>query len=157
MIYDTFTSPLGVLVLSTDGKYLTGVYFLGQKYFESVPSDWVQDKSHPLLRTAIKQTQEYFANKRKSFDLPMQEQGTTFQKQVWEAVSQISYGRRSTYGEIASKIGRPKAVRAVGTAIGKNPLCLVVPCHRVVGSQGGLAGYAGGIDRKEKLLSLEAV
>lgn len=157
MFYDTFSSPLGTIVISTNGIHLTAFRFLGQRYFESIPNDWIQDSAHPLLIKAIKQTKEYFQNKRKEFDLPFVTEGTSFQKQVWEAIAKSPYGELTTYNAIAKIIGRPKAVRAVGTAIGKNPLCVILPCHRVVGTNGSMTGYAGGIDRKQKLLNLEGI
>ncbi len=155
MRYATFASPLGQIVVSTDGKKVTGFYFTGQKYFKNIPAAWKKDTKHPLLIAAIKQAKEYFKRDRKDFDLPFASEGTSFQKEVWAAVAQTPYGVLTTYKDIAASIGNPKAVRAVGTAIGRNPICVIVPCHRVVGTNGEMSGYAGGIDRKKKLLILE--
>jgi len=128
--------------------------FKGQRYFASVPKDWKKSE-HPLLAKAKKQIEEYFAGRRKVFNLPLAAHGTEFQKGVWGIVQNIPYGELATYAAIAEKTGNKKAVRAVGTAIGRNPLCLVVPCHRVVSSSGALAGYAGGLVRKQHMLALE--
>lgn len=154
-LYDTFSSPFGEIIISTNGTHITSFHFLGQRYFENIQAEWKEDTNHPLLLKAKKQLQEYFAQERREFDLPLLAEGTPFQKQVWQEVAKIPYGLLTTYRTIAEKIGNPKAVRAVGTAIGKNPLCIIVPCHRVVSTQGTMAGYAGGIERKEKLLNLE--
>lgn len=154
-LYDTFSSPFGDIIISTNGTHITNFRFVGQRYFQDIPSEWVKNTEHSLLLTAKKQLQEYFAQERKAFDLPLLAEGTSFQEKVWQEVAKIPYGLLTTYRTIAEKIGNPKAVRAVGTAIGKNPICIVVPCHRVVSTQGAMAGYAGGIERKEKLLNLE--
>jgi methylated-DNA-[protein]-cysteine S-methyltransferase len=120
-------------------------------------SEWTTDDAHPTLAAAAQQLREYFSGQRQSFDLPLQPAwGTPFQHDVWQALQRIPFGRTSTYGDIARDIGNPKAVRAVGAAIGQNPLTIVVPCHRVVGANGSLTGFAGGLDRKQYLLSHEA-
>lgn len=157
MKYMTFPSPLGAIVVSTDYGSLTGVYFMGQKYFETIPKDWIEDDKNTLLESARTQINEYLEGKRQDFDLPLEVEGTPFQKKVWNEVAKIPYGTTVTYSKIAKNIGQPTAIRAVGTAIGRNPVCLIVPCHRVVGAQGALSGYAGGIERKEELLALEAL
>lgn len=112
-------------------------------------------KLTPLLKEAFNQIEEYFAGKRFNFDLPLKAKGTEFQKQVWNELSKISYGETRSYKDIAIAIGNPKASRAIGMANNKNPLAIVVPCHRVIGSNGTLTGYAGGLGVKEKLLYLE--
>lgn len=109
----------------------------------------------PILRRAAAQLAEYFAGTRTRFDLPLAPVGTEFQRRVWAATSAIKFGETATYGEIARKIGAPNAARAVGGALNRNPICIVVPCHRVVGSAGRLTGYDGGVDRKAFLLNLE--
>lgn len=109
-----------------------------------------------VFKIAIKQLEEYFSGKRKEFNIPFSFCGTTFQKKVWEALTAIPYGTTTTYAEIAGKIGKPKSVRAVANAIGANPLSVIVPCHRVIGSTGSLTGYAGGLPTKRFLLSIEA-
>jgi len=119
-------------------------------------SSWVTDEAHPTLLAAAQQLQEYFSGQRQSFDLPLQPAwGTPFQRAVWQALQRIPYARTSTYADIARDIGNPKAVRAVGAAIGKNPHSIVVPCHRVVGANGSLTGFSGGLDRKQHLLQHE--
>jgi methylated-DNA-[protein]-cysteine S-methyltransferase len=110
----------------------------------------------PVLKKCLSQLDEYFAGKRKDFDLPLKQSGTPFQQKVWDALQTIPYGKTVCYADIARKIGNPKAVRAVGAACGKNHLWLVVPCHRVIGANGSLTGYAGGIERKEWLLAHES-
>lgn len=112
-------------------------------------------KACPLARAAEKQVREYFAGKRTRFDLPLEPRGTGFERTVWNALLEIPHGETRTYKQIAEAIGRPTACRAVGRANGRNPISIVIPCHRVVGSNGTLTGYAGGLDRKERLLRLE--
>jgi methylated-DNA-[protein]-cysteine S-methyltransferase len=112
--------------------------------------------TNPLLLDAAHQLRAYFAGKLREFDLPLAARGTPFQRQVWEAVSAIPYGSTATYAEIAAAVGRPSACRAVGAANGRNPLPVIVPCHRVIGVAGGLTGYGGGLERKRSLLDLEA-
>lgn len=121
---------------------------------EMNPTD-EKNVTSPVLREAIKQLQEYFAGQRKEFDLPIKMQGTEFQKKVWQALQEIPYGEVSSYGKLAEKIGNSKACRAVGMVNHRNPIAIVVPCHRVIGSNGKLVGYAGGLDKKEWLLAME--
>lgn len=121
---------------------------------EANPAD-EKNVTSPILREAIQQLQEYFAGQRKEFDLPIKMQGTEFQKKVWQALQEIPYGEVSSYGKLAEKIGNAKACRAVGMANHRNPIAIVVPCHRVIGSNGKLVGYAGGLDKKEWLLEME--
>ena len=159
-----FDSPLGDMVLAATDHGLAGAWFTNQRHrpeamdFKNVPHAWPQQDSHPVLIMAAKQLQEYFAGRRKDFDLPLDiNGGTLFQQSVWRALLKIAYGQTSSYGDISQQIGNPKAVRAVGSAVGRNPLGLIVPCHRVLGSDGSLTGYAGGLDRKVSLLKLEGV
>jgi methylated-DNA-[protein]-cysteine S-methyltransferase len=120
-------------------------------------SQWTTDEAHPTLLAAAQQLQDYFSGQRHNFDLPVQPAwGTPFQRAVWQALQRIPYGRISTYADIARDIGNPKAVRAVGAAIGQNPHTIIVPCHRVLGANGSLTGFAGGVDRKQHLLAHEA-
>ncbi len=155
MMYDFFLSPLGRIIISTDGASITSFLFEEQKYFTPISPDWICKPDHPLLQESKKQLNEYFNGTRMSFNLPLSPIGTKFQQEVWSALEQIPCGRVTTYREIAHTIGRPKAVRAVGTAIGRNPLCIVVPCHRVIGVDGKLTGYSGGLKRKQWLLRHE--
>jgi methylated-DNA-[protein]-cysteine S-methyltransferase len=120
------------------------------------PSEYTLDKT-PLLDRAIAQIEEHIAGARKAFDLPLQPIGTAFERTVWQALLLIPYGETRTYGQIAAQIGRPKASRAVGRAVGRNPLSIVIPCHRVIGQNGALTGYAGGIDMKRALLRIEGM
>jgi methylated-DNA-[protein]-cysteine S-methyltransferase len=116
----------------------------------------VEDVEHPILCLAEQQLGEYFAGARKSFDLPLDFAGTPFQKKVWSELLNIPFGQTRTYGQIANSIGKPRAFRAVGAANGKNPISIVAPCHRVIGKDGSLTGFAGGLEAKECLLGIEA-
>lgn len=113
------------------------------------------DPDHPVLVSTREQLREYFAGTRAEFDLPLDPIGTEFQRRVWAGLTRISFGETSSYGQLAQDIGRPRAVRAVGAANGKNPISIVVPCHRVIGADGSLTGFAGGLDAKRMLLELE--
>ncbi len=112
---------------------------------------------HPILMTAEIQLKEYFMGQRTSFDIPLEPEGTEFQKRVWQELSKIPYGQTISYGEQARRLGRPKAARAVGAANGKNPIGIIVPCHRVLGASGALTGFAGGIETKKQLLAIEDI
>lgn len=153
----TVDSPLGPLTLVAEGDALVGVYLAGQAHR---PADERFGAPAPdddaTLAAAATELAEYFAGRRTSFTVPLRPAGTAFQHAVWDAIAAIPYGRTATYGELAQELGRPTAVRAVGAAVGRNPLTIVVPCHRVVGAHGALTGYAGGLDRKRTLLALEA-
>lgn len=155
----TVESPLGPLFLAASAQGLAGVWFVtSQRHLpaESLIEGWRTQPSHPLLQAAGQQLARYWAGDRSPFDLPLDlSAGTLFQQSVWRALCTIPAGQTLRYGELASQIGRPTAVRAVGSAIGRNPLSIVVPCHRVVGADGSLTGYAGGLDRKAALLQLE--
>jgi methylated-DNA-[protein]-cysteine S-methyltransferase len=155
-IYTNIESPLGQVLLVSDGTSLTGVYFSGQKYEPTPGPDWRRDPDLKILKKSGLQLLEYFAGDRGAFHLPVSLQGTPFQIKVWNAISEIPLGETKTYGELAKRINRTTAVRAVGAAVGRNPLTVIVPCHRVIGRDGSLTGYAGGLERKRALLSLEA-
>jgi methylated-DNA-[protein]-cysteine S-methyltransferase len=151
------TSPLGDVLIAATEQGLAGVWFVQGQLHMPDSSQWTTDEAHPTLLAAAQQLDDYFSGQRQSFDLPLQPAwGTPFQRAVWQALQRIPYAYTSTYGEIARDIGNPKAVRAVGAAIGQNPHTIVVPCHRVVGANGSLTGFAGGIDRKQHLLHHEA-
>lgn len=143
-------SPIGALQLVSDGSALSEIRFSGTHRRTSGDS-----ASDPTLSAAARQLDEYFAGRRRSFELPLAAQGTDFQRQVWQALAEIPYGELRSYRDIARGIGRDKAVRAVGAANGRNPLPIVVPCHRVIGSNGTLTGFAGGLEVKRQLLQLE--
>lgn len=150
-------SPLGLMRLAACDNALWGLWFEGQRH-QPDPAGWTTDDQHPVLRQAVYELQEYFAGKRQRFDLPLHPgQGTPFQQSVWQMLSKIPAGASMSYSELAARIGRASAVRAVGTAVGRNPLSIVVPCHRVLGADGSLTGYAGGLERKVALLRLEGI
>ena len=143
--YDT---PVGKLCIGEENDSITRVTW------SKVPQEYIQEETELILNCKI-QLEEYFAGNRKQFDLPLAPKGTDFQKRVWKALTDIPYGEKRTYGEIAAAVGNPKAARAVGMANNKNPIGIIVPCHRVVGADGKLVGYAGGMEKKEWLLNLE--
>ncbi len=151
MNYRYLDSPLGRLRLVSDGEHITAIEFEGM--YGDVGAD--QEAEDPALRACAKQLKEYFAGDRQHFDLPLQPEGTPFQKSVWHALRDIPYGQLRSYRDIAEAIGNVRAVRAVGAANGRNPIPIVVPCHRVIGSDGSLTGFAGGLEAKEVLLRLE--
>ena len=148
-------SPLGRILLTSDGVSLTGLHFEGDKYFPRMAADWVESAREPVLARAADEVREYFSGARSAFDLPIRPAGTPFQQRVWRALCNIRHGDTVSYAQVASAIGAPRSTRAVGAAIGRNPISIMVPCHRVVGSNGALTGYAGGLDRKAALLALE--
>lgn len=149
------STPLGTATLATNGNALVGVWFDGQKHQPDLQA-WPVNASHPVLLAAQTQLAQYFAGERTVFDLPLSlTGGTAFQQAVWHALLGIAPGTTTSYGELARRIGKPLAVRAVGAAVGRNPISMVVPCHRVLGSNGALTGYAGGLERKIALLQLE--
>lgn len=145
----TVDSPVGPLLLTSDGEALTRLLYAAE------PDPEWSDEPCELLDRAVTQLGEYFAGDRTDFDLPLEPAGTPFQLTVWAALRDIPYARTINYGQLASRVGNPKASRAVGLANGRNPISIVVPCHRVIGANGSLTGYGGGIDRKRTLLDLE--
>ncbi len=147
-------TPLGALLLARTSKGLAGAWFEGQKHHPG-PLDAPQRPDDPVLRAAAGLLLGYFEGKTTEFDLPLDLHGTAFQRSVWQALLRIASGETRSYGEIARELGSPQAVRAVGSAVGSNPLSVIVPCHRVIGSAGDLTGYAGGVARKRALLQLE--
>lgn len=147
-------TPLGNLTLVSDGRNLCGVYFDRHAHV-SGRECWQTGAEFPLFVEAERQFAEYFAGERRDFDLPCAANGTAFQREVWRALARIPYGKTVSYAQLATQIGRPKAVRAVAAANARNPLSILTPCHRVIGSDGSLTGYAGGIHNKQKLLLLE--
>jgi methylated-DNA-[protein]-cysteine S-methyltransferase len=151
-------SPLGeiLLVANAAGDALRGLYLERQKYFPAEAAQWPQRRSLALFRDVVAQLREYFAGARTRFDVPLAPPGTPFQRQVWEAIAKVPFGETITYAELARRCGRPAAVRATGAATGRNPITVIIPCHRIMGSGGSLTGYAGGLDRKRALLALEA-
>lgn len=154
--YDLYESPHGQMLLVAVEEGLSGIYFEGQKYHPGIVPDWLRDAHHAPLRQMKRELAEYFGRERERFDTALAPQGTPFQQSVWKAISSVTFGETITYGELARRAGCPGSVRAVGSATGRNPLTIVVPCHRIVGASGSLTGYAGGLDRKRALLALES-
>ena len=151
MEWTTVPTPLGDLLLVAVEGALTKAHFAPYDEPDTPPSP-----DEPVLVEAARQLTEHFAGDRTDFDLPLAPPGTAFQQRVWDELRRIPYGTTTTYGELAERLGDPKCVRAVGLANGRNPIAVVVPCHRVIGSDGKLRGYAGGIERKQRLLALES-
>jgi methylated-DNA-[protein]-cysteine S-methyltransferase len=154
MYYCYLDTPIGELLLAGQDGALAMIGFPKGSMRRDPEPEWIYNEK-PLAR-ARQQLQEYFAGERREFDLPLELTGTEFQISVLKALQQIPYGETVSYGDVAKRIGRPKAVRAVGAANGRNPIPIVVPCHRVIGSSGDMTGFGGGIDTKEALLRLEA-
>ncbi|MBC5784355.1 methylated-DNA--[protein]-cysteine S-methyltransferase [Ramlibacter sp. USB13] len=150
-----YESPLGTMLLAATGAGLAGVWFVGQRHGPD-SSGWREDPAHPVLQQAVAQLRAYFAGERTGFDLPLDlRAGTAFQQSVWDALRTIPRGGTTSYAELARRLGKPQAARAIGAAVGRNPVSIVVPCHRVLGTNGTLTGYAGGLERKTALLQLE--
>ena len=154
--YDSFASPQGKMLLVATDEGLAGVYFNRQKYFPEKGREWKRDPDHAPLKQAKRELREYFAGKRKRFEVALDPQGTPFQRSVWKAISSVGFGKTMTYGQLASKAGSPGSARAAGAATGRNPIGIIVPCHRIMGADGSLTGYAGGLGRKRALLVLES-
>jgi methylated-DNA-[protein]-cysteine S-methyltransferase len=153
LVIDT---PIGALTLVAEDEHVRGIYVEDQRHR---PADHRFGHPDPgdcvVLKETARQLEEYFAGERTDFDLPLAAEGTPFQRRVWDALRAIPYGETVSYGELARRIGQPTASRAVGLANGRNPISIVVPCHRVIGSSGKLVGYGGGLERKQTLLGLE--
>ena len=158
-VHARFPSPLGTIITAATSKGLAGLWFDDQRHLPlelTGPMVWPMDLQHPLLKKVGRQLNDYFAGRQNTFDLPLDlAYGTVFQQSVWHALLKIPFGDTISYGEVSARIGRPAAVRAVGSAIGRNPIGIIVPCHRVLAADGALAGYAGGLERKSALLALE--
>jgi len=155
MYYTFKDTPAGRLLLLEDHEQFHGIFWEAYKRTPVVRDDWIEDSSR--FKLLLTQIDEYFAGNRREFTVPTHVQGTAFQKDVWKEIAKIPFGGSSSYQKIAKSIGRPKAVRAVGTAVGSNPLSIIVPCHRVLTSTGSLGGYAGGLDAKKVLLKIEKI
>ena len=154
--YDFYDSPHGRMLLVASDDGLTGVYFDGQKYHPQLEAGWRHDARHAPLRQAKCELAEYFGGERKRFETALAPEGTPFQCAVWKAISTVGFGKTITYGELARRAGFPGSARAAGAATGRNPIGIIVPCHRIVGSNGSLTGYAGGLEKKRALLALES-
>ncbi len=154
-VHTIVDSPIGPLLLvAVDGK-LTGLYMDAQRHRPDEAAFGERDDAAAPFAEVTRQLEEYFAGERSDFDLPLRLEGTDFQRQVWAALREVPYGETWSYGQLAAHIGSPGASRAVGLANGRNPIAVVVPCHRVVGANGKLTGYGGGLERKRQLLDLE--
>ena len=157
-------TPLGEMCLGATAQGLAGAWFIDQRHrpesmdFKNLPHPWPRQDRHPTLVQAAQELQEYFEGVRRVFDVDLDiNGGTLFQQSVWRALLRISHGETSTYGDIGRQINNPAAMRAVGSAVGRNPLSIIIPCHRVLGGDGSLTGYAGGLSRKTALLKLEGL
>ncbi len=154
--YDFYESPHGQMLLVAGEAGLCGVYFDGQKHHPRIASQWRRDARHATLNQAKRELEEYFAGGRRRFEVALAPEGTRFQHSVWKAISSVGFGATISYAELAERAGCPGSARAAGAATGRNPIGIIVPCHRIVGSNGSLTGYAGGLDRKRALLALES-
>ena len=148
-------SPCGPLTLVADGGALCGLYMTQQRHLPAFETFGDPDPDAPVFAQAESELKEYFAGQRRHFDVPITFHGTPFQQRVWRALTEIPYGETLSYGRLADRLGNPTASRAVGLANGKNPVSIIVPCHRVVGATGSLTGYGGGLERKRYLLDFE--
>ena len=153
-VYTQFESPIGLITVNGNDDGLLGVWY--ESHARTLSDFGVQDDEHPILQLTISQLTEYFNGERREFSIPLAANGTEFQNKVWQALTTIPYGETWCYKDLAIAVGNPKASQAVGGANGKNPISIIVPCHRVIGKNGSLTGYAGGVDIKQALLKLEA-
>ena len=151
--FTLFDSPLGEIFLQGNGRLVTGLYMPEHKHWRGPEFGW--QRSDEPFAAVREQLAEYFAGERQTFDVPLKLAGTPFQQRVWQELTRIPYGETITYAELARRMGKPTAMRAVGHANGRNPVSIIVPCHRVIGASGKLTGYGGGRDKKEFLLALE--
>ncbi len=155
LTYKLMRSPVGELKLIASDKGLVAVLWENDPPRRVKVGEMVEDRRHPVLAETERQLGEYFAGKRQDFSVRLDMRGTTFQRDVWRALQEIPFGETRSYLDLAKRLGNPKATRAVGAANGRNPLSIVVPCHRVIGSSGKLTGFAGGLEVKARLLGLE--
>ena len=156
LVSTTVPTPLGPVLMAASAHGLAGLWFVGQRHMPD-STGWRTDANHPVLRQTQRQLEAYFLGQRTAFDVALDlSHGTDFQQAVWQALLRIAPGHSTAYGTLAAALGKPKASRAVGAAVGRNPISILVPCHRVLGVGGQLTGYAGGLDRKRALLQLES-
>ena len=155
MLYDVIDSPIGALLLTGDGEALSGLWMQDAGQPRTPGHDWRRDPA--AFCPVAAQLEQYFARERTAFDLPLTMAGTDFQRRVWSALREIPYGQTTSYGALADRLGQPGAARAVGLANGRNPIAVIVPCHRVIGADGSLTGFGGGLPRKRALLELESL
>ena len=156
LTYKEIPSPIGILKLVASDKGLVAIVWHEDRPRRVVLGELIHNEQHPILLKTEHQLAEYFAGKRKVFSVPLDMRGTRFQKDVWEALLAIPFGETRTYGQLATQLGNPRATRAVGAANGRNPIAIIAPCHRVIGSTGKLTGFAGGLNAKAYLLKLES-
>lgn len=155
VVWTWIESPLGPMLVMSEGVALTGLHFHDDKYVPEIGAGWQRDDQLPLFVQARHEIAEYFAGERQAFSLPLAPHGTNWQRQVWQVLLTIPYGVTTNYGAMAATLGNRNASRAVGAANGRNPIAVVIPCHRAIGADGSLTGYAGGLHRKLALLKLE--
>ncbi len=159
IVQHSYQSPLGRIIMAATDKGLAGLWFEGQRHLPEewvTGSSWPENASHWVLQQTTRQLQEYFDRQRRQFELPLDlSGGTAFQQAVWQVLLAIAPGATASYGDVSKRIGNPAALRAVAAAVGRNPVSIIVPCHRVLGTDGSLTGYAGGLERKTALLKLE--
>jgi len=155
MNYSYVETPIGTLLIAGNEQAILRIEFAKNGKAQKPDAGWVESARGPVAE-AIRQLREYFAGRRNEFDLPLAPEGTEFQRTVWQRLQEIPYGETISYGELAKRVGNPKASRAVGAANGQNPIPIVIPCHRVIGANGKLTGFGGGLPTKEALLGLEA-
>jgi methylated-DNA-[protein]-cysteine S-methyltransferase len=153
--YVLFETSLGDVYATANESAVTGVYFVGGRHAPAIDPAWREDAAFAPLAACAAQLREYLAGSRREFDLPLAPEGTPFQRAVWREIARVPYGETVSYAVLAERAGREGAARAAGAATGRNPLSIVVPCHRIVGSAGSLTGYAGGLERKARLLGME--
>jgi methylated-DNA-[protein]-cysteine S-methyltransferase len=151
--YCYYDSPIGRLLLVGSAGVLEELYFANGAAIKNIPKEWREDES--AFESPLRQLKEYFAGRRQEFELDIAPRGTPFQKEVWKELRKIPYGKTASYQAIAERLGRPKACRAVGMANGRNPLPIIIPCHRIIGKDGSLTGFGGGLTVKQRLLDLE--
>jgi methylated-DNA-[protein]-cysteine S-methyltransferase len=154
--YKIIDSPVGSLKIVVNDHKLLAILWDNEKLNRVKLEQMTADENHPVILATEKELNDYFSHQRKAFHLPLELRGTAFQQEVWQVLKQIPHGTTWSYKDVAMKMNRPLAVRAIASAIGRNPVSIVIPCHRVIGSNGHLTGFAGGIDRKKILLDLEA-
>ena len=154
--YRRIDSPLGALFATANDHAIAAIHFAGGRHAPEISPAWVEDRGGGTLEACERQLREYLAGRRRAFELPLAPRGTAFQQRVWDEIARIPFGATITYAELARRCGNAAAIRAAAAATGRNPLSIVVPCHRIVGADGALTGYAGGLERKARLLALEA-
>ena len=153
--YAKLKTPIGALIATARDGALTGLYFDRGRHVPAIGDDWIEDARARPFDECARQIGEYFDGERKSFELPLAPEGSEFQRKVWIEIARIPFEETITYAELAKRAGAPGSARAAGAATGRNPISIIVPCHRVVGADGSLTGYAGGVPRKAKLLEIE--